>query len=1174
MNDKLDDNITEAFTDRLEERKLTSDTADLDAYFASPSPAGPATPGAAPAEPAKPEPNKGESKTELFGRALRVLQPNPAGLAIEMTKAAVDVTGIDPAAVAKDAGKGVIETPRALTRAALGYVNETINTVGELNEMFRGVVPANIKDALDKSAPGLGPPGLALIAGNLAEAIKKQSGDKKWADVLNKPKSVTGGVIESLSKFIMGFIGPKKALGPAKSVLGAITKDTAAGAVSAATAFDPHEERLSNFLTKFNSPVLNNAVTQFLAADKNDPELLGRVKSAMEMGGLGAIFEPFAAGVRGLRALRQARRENAAAGLPDPYPETGPRAFDIIGDLTSDKPIIPRKLGTATTPEQLRGAPIKRGDDELHINFTTINTSEDVHNVIRRMAELDAGGVEASRRGVRTWSTTAASAEQENAWRLIQESVPGTAFNAEQLHSLKKLWVTSANKLKEVTDIAFTNPSQANQMAFLQMTEAYRVINRTFMGAQAEAGRALQILRKSFGDSEMLAKELDQLIDASGGPKTVADKIAALKRLTDAGMWDAANNFAMNSYLAKTGDAVKQIWINAFLLTNPSTYVVNAVSNTGVIGVQAMTRWLAGQIGHAFGRTDRVALGEAAAYMHGAMEGWKDAMRVAGENRLLGVIPTKFMPDDLPQALRQASQVETKGATGGPGALSAQTWNVEGTMFGSALDVLDTATQISGRVLQTTDELFKTIGYRAELHAQAARMAAKEGLTDSAAIKERMLQILGDPPKHIKLAAVDNALYSTFQNKPAEVINNIAKAVQDVPVIGILFMPFRKTPLNILTYSAEHSPLAPLVKAWRADIEAGGARADQAIARMLTGSMVMTAGIDMALSGYITGSGPVNPKEKQLRQRMGIPDYSIKLGDKWFAFDRLDPLGMWLGMAGDIAEAAMNADDTTADDFEEVWVTSTLALANNLFSRRYMSGVSQVMKAMLDSKRYGEGYAKRLVSSLVTPSGVAAAARTIDPYLRQAANIAEAIKRRTPWASKDLPMYRDLWGRPLDLRSGYGPAFDILTPANVRTDSREPIDVELNRLKYYPGMPPKKISYRGVTIDLSKYPHAYERYVELAGNGLKHPGYGMGAMDLLNAIVSKKHPMSAAYWTPILSDGPQGGRADMIKGIIDGYRNLAREQVVKEFKELQAEYDFQRKQHPYGMKVNADSVRQ
>lgn len=74
-----------------------------------------------------------------------------------------------------------------------------------------------------------------------------------------------------------------------------------AGAVTDFVAFQGHDARLSNLLTSFGG-VLDNDVTRFLAADEDDPELLGRLKNSIEGLLVGSLFD---AGVELTRAARQ-----------------------------------------------------------------------------------------------------------------------------------------------------------------------------------------------------------------------------------------------------------------------------------------------------------------------------------------------------------------------------------------------------------------------------------------------------------------------------------------------------------------------------------------------------------------------------------------------------------------------------------------------------------------------------------------------------------------------------------------------------------------------------------------------------------------------------------------------------------------------------------------------------
>lgn len=104
------------------------------------------------------------------------------------------------------------------------------------------------------------------------------------------------GVIESISQFAVGFAIPGgvgiKALSKIGKVSAVFQKSNALrsavqGAIGDFTAFDAHEERLSDTLTTINNVAVNNAVTQFLAGDPEDSEAMGRFKNVLEGAGLG-----------------------------------------------------------------------------------------------------------------------------------------------------------------------------------------------------------------------------------------------------------------------------------------------------------------------------------------------------------------------------------------------------------------------------------------------------------------------------------------------------------------------------------------------------------------------------------------------------------------------------------------------------------------------------------------------------------------------------------------------------------------------------------------------------------------------------------------------------------------------------------------------------------------------
>lgn len=116
-----------------------------------------------------------------------------------------------------------------------------------------------------------------------------------------------GKAVSGISRFLVGFVGAGKALKAAK-LAGQITKLGKAakyvqpmmqGALTDAIVYDPHEERLSNLLVQF--PMLDNPVTQFLAADESDGKAEGRFKNALEGMALGGLTDGIFALAKGFK---------------------------------------------------------------------------------------------------------------------------------------------------------------------------------------------------------------------------------------------------------------------------------------------------------------------------------------------------------------------------------------------------------------------------------------------------------------------------------------------------------------------------------------------------------------------------------------------------------------------------------------------------------------------------------------------------------------------------------------------------------------------------------------------------------------------------------------------------------------------------------------------------------
>lgn len=141
---------------------------------------------------------------------------------------------------------------------------------------------------------------------------------------IDRPKTMVGGLAEGASEFAVGFIPAFRVINIAGKAgklakIGSVGKwlqrsqvgrGAVAGAVADFTVFDEHEERLSNLVQQF--PALQNPVSEYLAADKDDGLFEGRVKNALEGAVIGTVIDGV---VIGIKALKKARGM-AEAGKP------------------------------------------------------------------------------------------------------------------------------------------------------------------------------------------------------------------------------------------------------------------------------------------------------------------------------------------------------------------------------------------------------------------------------------------------------------------------------------------------------------------------------------------------------------------------------------------------------------------------------------------------------------------------------------------------------------------------------------------------------------------------------------------------------------------------------------------------------------------------------------------
>lgn len=1096
--------------------------------------------------------------------------------------------------VANDIGMGVLQAPRAIVKGVRDAYQSMLDLTKEVGDFTNKFLPA-------LQLTGAGAPRIVSAAERAADpSLPGSLADKINLPDIAAPSSTTGVIEKSVVQFITGLSvagGQLKALGvpAASSGLGAASLTALKGFVGQFEAFDGSQQNLSNLIQSV--PALKNPVTQFLATNQSDSDATNRLKSALEGTIGGQLVDGLVGGLRFLRSANAAKSaaENAAGAMEghmDLGEDIGPpsKGMTQLGEAAAkdNAPLVSAKFNMQTvkladqqkategmTPDQVArmGEP-GIGKNGVYVNFARINGPDDIKNAMGQLADAFKENINDARRGVQTFEMTKLGADAVDAWSTLMARRVGEPLNAEESLAARQLWATSASKTYDLANTATAEPTPENLFAFRKMLATHAAIQEQVIAARTETARALSSWRIPAGAQDYRMAQMMQSLKQDTGPASdglsvsldLAQRVKAMQQAMDV---NGLNNFSEKGVYATTRDAALEAWTNG-LLTSPLTHVKVFVSNAATTALRIAERGIAGKVDSVLGDSGGVAVGEAGASYSGLVSGLKDAFRYAGRaaNSFLTREPLPPLGDDpLSNAIKAAKSGSYSKGEDVPdqrfgGAISSQAFGIaEGGWVGQGVDLLGQIVRAPGRALTAEHDFFRSIGYRMELNALATRQATAEvtaGKITEDALGSRVAEIVANPPPSVSIGAIDGMKYQTFTDAPGKLANLIEQARTDFPLLRVV-LPFYKIPSRILSFTFERSPIAPLMQAYQSNISAGGARASLARAQMGLGTGIMLATADAVLSGQVTGSGPPEKSQRAAMMNTGWLPYSMKVGDRWVQYSHLETVGSSMAMAADIVETmhnynqALNGDDP---DMSKLAVAATLSVAQDVTSKTYLQGLSNFFEMLANPKTEGESQLRSLAGSAV-PAGAAAIDRLQDPYQRSVYSMIDAIKARTPGASESLPPRRDVWGDPIQHASGMGGAYDLLSPFATRQPTDSPIDKEIVRLGANVNLPSSKVSFgQGASVDLHKDPQLYSRYVQLAGNGYKDPAWGMGAKDLLNQIVTGQSPLSPIY--NMKSDGPDGQKAEMIKGIMNQYREGAKQQLLEENPKLQPIIDQKR----------------
>ncbi|APZ97328.1 hypothetical protein BWQ93_01595 [Sphingopyxis sp. QXT-31] len=715
-------------------------------------------------------------------------------------------------------------------------------------------------------------------------------------------------------------------------------------------------------------------------------------------------------------AVERARQEGAPLHSDTSAPAT-------LDDLIANTP-------PATAYDDWNNAVLSKVGN---IRVDKLDSAQDISQALK-IADNVAEGFDAARRGTISNEETKALARQlgMTADDLLSRR-KGQALNAEEAYAARAILSKSGDELVALArKIQRTeNPGDELEAAFHKAMIRHVAIQEQVAGATAEAGRVLQQFRMAASSKDAPSRILAGLAGAGGGTKRVrqaADMIITLER-------DPAslNKFVEAANKPKLKDKLVEVWYN-FILSGPATHAVNVMSNTMTTLAQIPEHATAAAFGaarHAFNKraAERLAFSEVGARAAGLMTGARE-----GVQELAARFAAK--EGDAPGAWNTAKRWGNAVADIEPADLATK---VEAHSQRAVSGVKGKVLRLPTSALTIEDEMFKAIARRSEMAGQAVRIARREGLRGEAA-KARAAALVANPTDEMWSKALDYARYATFQRPLGELGSLVTRATQTAPILKVV-LPFVRTPTNLFKFAVERSPAAPLLREWRKDFAAGGASRDLAVARAAIGSGIGALVAEAAEQGLITGSAPRDKNKRRLLDADGWEPYSIKIGDKYYSYRRLDPFALTIGTAADLVTLG---DGMTSGQKDKGAGLVVAAIMGNLANKTWLSGLSDALAGLRDPERYGGRFIDRFAGSALVPTGVAQLARAMDPTARETDGTLEYIQSRIPGLSDNLLPKRDAWGREMVSEGGLGP--DIMSPIWTSTEKGDPATHEAIRV--------------------------------------------------------------------------------------------------------------------------------
>jgi hypothetical protein len=495
-------------------------------------------------------------------------------------------------------------------------------------------------------------------------------------------------------------------------------------------------------------------------------------------------------------------------------------------------------------------------------------------------------------------------------------------------------------------------------------------------------------------------------------------------------------------------------------------------------------------------------------------------------------------------------------------------------------------------VAKRAEELMHDFDMRMELEGQYAQAVMEGDEEAMARIGARVRQ-----NKKLLAAGEREAKAVTYTTEPDKLTQAAITVKENVPTVRF-FMEFVNTPVNL--YKSGFFDLSGLKPAARAVLSVhkpGSQEFTENLSRFIMGGTIVHQGFTLIDEGRLTGAYPQNPQQRDVWIADGIPEYSVKIGDKWYPYLRMSPFAIPVSLIAD-AKQIIDAHGSrlgtqTVDELMGALVTGFF---HNLKAQSWVHGVMDVLDLFDNEQAFGSRMRAKVsdVGANLIPSSrlLASYQKTQDNqrymnddsgslaqqmYTRMASQmpdevtaVFEPLFRLLGEIDPEQNKYphRDIWYNVRTWAPGVGP--DIAAPFNYVDGELDPVSDELTKLGFAWSVEARfgKVNVEGESVKLTPKQQArFQRLFHDLGDN-HQPIY-----EKVKNMIFKSDGTYREKWLQWsgVTPGMPSRRADEVTKVMATRYARAMKKLIREDEELNA-LSRQRRRQKHRARTEAGSV--